>query len=86
VPRGIFVPNSEEMSGGWRKLHNEELHDSYPWLNSIWVIKSKRLRGVGHAACMEKKRNAYRILVGKLEGKRPLEELHTDGRIMLNGS
>jgi hypothetical protein len=57
--------------GGWRKLHIEELHNLYSSPNIIRIIKSRRMKWVGHVARMEK-RNAYRILVGKPEGKRPL--------------
>jgi hypothetical protein len=58
--------------GDWRKLHNEELHNLYSSPNIIRMIKSKRMRWAGHVARMEATRNAYRILVGKPEGKRPL--------------
>jgi hypothetical protein len=61
------------MLGGCRKLHNEELHNLYSSPSIIRMIKSRRMRWVGHVTCMEEKRNAYMILVGKLEGKRPLE-------------
>ena len=53
-------------------MHNEEFHDLYPSLNIIRVIKSRRLRWVGHMAHMGEKSNAYRVLVGKPERKRPL--------------
>jgi transcription termination factor 2 len=56
----------------WRKLHNEELHNLYSLPNIIRMIKSRRMRWAGHVARMGETRNAYRILVGKLEGKRPL--------------
>jgi hypothetical protein len=59
------------VTGGWRKLHNEELHNLYSSLSLIRMIKSRRMRWAGHAA-YRGKRNAYRILVGKPEGKRPL--------------
>jgi len=55
-----------------RKLHNEELNDLYSSPNIIRVIKSKRMRWAGHVACMGEMRAVYRVLVGKLEGKRPL--------------
>jgi hypothetical protein len=56
----------------WRKLHNEELHDLYSSPSIIRIIKSRRMRWAGHVARKGKKRNAYRLLVGKPEGKRPL--------------
>jgi hypothetical protein len=59
------------MIGGWRKLHNEELSDFYSSPSIIAIIKCRRVRWAGHVAQMEKM-NAYRLLVGKLEGKRPL--------------
>jgi hypothetical protein len=62
----------DEVIGGWRKLHNEELHNLYCLPSIIRIIKSRRMRWAGHVARMGVKRNAYRILVGKPEGKRPL--------------
>jgi hypothetical protein len=56
----------------WRKLHNEELHKLYSSPNIIRMIKSRRMRWAGHVIRMGETRNAYRILVGKPEGKRPL--------------
>jgi hypothetical protein len=58
--------------GGWRKLHNEELHNLYSSPSIIRIIKSIRMRWAGHVARMGEKRNVYRLLVGKPEGKRPL--------------
>jgi hypothetical protein len=60
------------VAGEWRKLHNEELRDLYSSPSIIRIIKSRRMRWVGQVARMREKRNAYRLLVGKLEGKRPL--------------
>jgi hypothetical protein len=60
------------MTGQWRKLHNEELHDLYSSPSIIMVIKSRRMRWAGHVARMGENRNAYRLLVGKPEGRRPL--------------
>jgi hypothetical protein len=60
------------VTGEWRKLHNEELHDLYSSPSIIRMIKSRRMRWTGHVARMGEKGNAYRLLVGKPEGKRPL--------------
>jgi hypothetical protein len=68
----IFGPKRDEVMGGWRKLHNEELHDLYSSTSIIRIIKSRRVRWAGHVARMGEKRNVYRLLVGKSEGKRPL--------------
>jgi hypothetical protein len=63
--------------GGWRKLYNEQLHNSYfsPNTSIIRMIKSRRMRWAGHVACMGTKRNAYRVSVGRPEGKRLLRRL-----------
>jgi hypothetical protein len=68
----IFGPKRDEVTGDWRKLHNEALHNLYSSPNIIRMIKSRRMRWAGYVARIREKRNAYRILVGKLEGKRPL--------------
>ena len=72
VLRRIFEPNREGVTGEWRKLHNEELNDLYFSPNIVRVIKWRRMRWVGHVACIGEKRGVYRVLVGKHEGKRPL--------------
>jgi hypothetical protein len=72
VLRRIFGPKREEVTGGWRKLHNEELRDLYSSPSIIRIIKSRRVTWAGHVARMVEKRNAYRLLVGKPEGERPL--------------
>jgi hypothetical protein len=72
VLRRIFESRRDEVTGDWRKLHNEELHNLYASLNIIRIIKSKRIRWPGHVARMGETRNAYRILVGNPKGKRPL--------------
>jgi hypothetical protein len=72
VLRRIFGPKREEVIGGWRKLHSEELHNLYSSPSIIIITKSRRMRWAGHIARMGAKRNEYRILVGKPEGKRPL--------------
>jgi hypothetical protein len=72
VLRGIFGPKRDEVRGEWRKLHNKELRDLYSSPRIIRIMKSRRMRWAGHVARMGEKRNAYRLLVGKPEGKRPL--------------
>jgi hypothetical protein len=72
VLRRIFVPKRDGVTGGWRKLQNEELHNLYSSPSIIRIIKSRRMRWAGHVARMREKRNVYRLLVGKPEGKRPL--------------
>jgi hypothetical protein len=68
----IFGPKTVDVMGGWRKLHNEELHNLYSSPSIIRMIKSMRMGWAGHVALTGTKRNAYLILVGKPEGKRPL--------------
>jgi hypothetical protein len=72
VLRRIFGPRSDEVTGEWRKLHNEELNDLYSSPNIVLVIKSRRMRWAGHVARMGEERGVYRVLVGKSEGRRPL--------------
>jgi hypothetical protein len=72
VLRRMSGPKRDEVMGGWRKLHNEELHNLYASPNIIRMIKSRRMRWAGHVARMGEKRDGYRILVGKPEGKKPL--------------
>jgi len=72
VLRRIFGPKRDEMRGKWRKLHNEELNDLYCSPNIVRVIKSRVMRWARHVARMGERRGAYRVLVGKPEGKRPL--------------
>jgi hypothetical protein len=70
--RRIFGPKRDEVTGEWRKLHNEELRDLYTSPSIIRIIKSRRMRWTRHVARIGEKWNAYRLLVGKPEGKRPL--------------
>jgi hypothetical protein len=63
---------SDEVTGGWRKLHNEELHNMYSSPSTIRMIKSSRMSWAGQVARTGEKGNAYIVLVGKPEGKRPL--------------
>jgi hypothetical protein len=83
VLRRVFGPKRDEVTGEWRKLHNEELNDLYPSPNIIIVIKSIRMRWTGHVACMGKRRGVYRGLVGKPEGNNRWEDLDVEGRIIL---
>jgi len=71
VLRRIFGPMRDEVTGEWRKPHNEELNDLYCSPNIVQVIKL-RMRWAGHVACLGKGRGIYRVLVGKPEGRRPL--------------
>jgi hypothetical protein len=73
VLRRIFGPKRDEVKGDLRKLHNEELHNLYSSPNIIRMIKSKTMRLARYVSRMGAMRNAYRILVGRHEGKRPLE-------------
>jgi hypothetical protein len=72
VLRRIFGPKRDDVTEDWRKLHNEELHNLYSSPNIIRMFKSRRMRWAGHVARIRETRNAYKILVGKPEGKGPL--------------
>jgi hypothetical protein len=80
VLRRIFGARGEEIAGCWRGLHNEEFHNLYSSPNVIRFIKPRRMRWAGHVTRMRKMRNAYKILVGKPEGKSPLGKLGYMGR------
>ena len=69
VLRRIFGSTRDEVTGEWRKLHNEELNDLYSSHNIVRAIKSRRMRWAGHVARLRERRGVYRILVGKPEGK-----------------
>jgi len=72
VLRRIFGPRRDELTGEWRRLHNEELNGLYSSPNIVRVIKSIRMRWAGHVARMGEEKGVYRVLVGKPEGRRPL--------------
>jgi hypothetical protein len=83
VLRRIFGPKMDEIRGGWRKLHNEELYGLYSSPSIVKVIKARRMRWAGHVALLEEVRNTYSLLVVKPEGRRQLGRLGVDGRITL---
>ena len=70
--RRIFVPRRDEVTGEWRRLHNEKLNDLYSSPNIVRGIKSRRMRWAGHVARMCEERGLYRVLVGKPEWRRPM--------------
>jgi hypothetical protein len=72
VLRKTLGSKRDEITGEWRKLHNEELNDLYCPPNIVRVMKSTMKGGAEHVACMGERRGAYRVLVGNPEGKRPL--------------
>jgi len=72
VLRKVFGPKRDEVTGEWRKLHNEELNDLYSLPNIVRVVKLRRMRWAGHVARMGEDRGVHRVLVGKPEGNRPL--------------
>jgi hypothetical protein len=70
--RRVFGSKRDEVTGEWRKLHNEELNDLYTLPNIVRVVKSRRMKWAGHVACMGEGRGVHRVWVGKPEGTRPL--------------
>jgi hypothetical protein len=72
VLRRIFGHKRDEVTGEWRKLYNEELHNLYSSPYIIRQVKSRRMRWAGHVARMEEERKVYKVLVRKPEGRRPL--------------
>jgi hypothetical protein len=68
----VFGPKRDNVTGEWRKLHNEELNDLYSLPTVVWVVNSRRMRWAGHVAHIGEERGVHRVLVGKPEGKRPL--------------
>jgi hypothetical protein len=82
VLRRIFGPKRDEVTGEWRRLHNEELSDLYSSSpNIIRVIKPRRMRWAGHAVRIG--RGVYRVLAGHLRGGDDLEDLGLDGSVIL---
>jgi hypothetical protein len=80
--RRIFGPKREEVVGGQRRLHNEELHNLNTSPNFNKVIKSRSMRGAWNVVCILEMRNVYKILVRKPEGKKPHEDLGIGGRLI----
>jgi hypothetical protein len=72
VLRRVFGPKRDEVTGEWRKLHNEQLNDLYSLPHIVRVVKSRRMRWAGHVARMGEGRGVHRVLVGKPEGRRPM--------------
>jgi len=72
VLRRVFGPKRDEVTGEWRKLHNEELSDLHSLPSIVQVVKSRRMRWAGHVVCMGEGRVVHGVLMGKTEGKRPL--------------
>jgi hypothetical protein len=72
VLRRLFGPKRDEVTGGWRKLHNEELHGLYSSPGIVKMIKARRMRWAVHVARMMEMRGVYNILVGRPEGRIPL--------------
>ena len=79
----IFGLRRDEVMEEWRRLNNEELNDLYCSPNIVRVIKSRRMRWAGYVARMGEERGVYRVLVGKLEGRRPLGRPRRRWRIIL---
>ena len=73
VLRRVFGLKRDEVTGEWRKLHNEELSDIYSLPNIVRVVKSRRMKWAGYVVRVGEGRGVHRVLVGKPEGKRPLE-------------
>jgi hypothetical protein len=74
VLRKIFGPKRGKVMGEWRKLHGWELHNFYSLADTTRQIQQRRMKWAGHVVCMGEGRIVYRVLVGKPEGKRPLEK------------
>jgi hypothetical protein len=83
VLRRIFGPKREEVAGGWRRLHNEELHNLYAASSITKMMKSRRIRMAGHVARVGDMRNIYKFWSENLKGKDQTEDLDVDGRIIL---
>ena len=83
VLKRIFGTKMDVVTGEWRKIHNEELNDTYCSPIIFRVIKSRRMRWAGHVARMGDRRGVYRVLVGNLRERNHLEDPGVDGRMIL---
>ena len=83
VLRRVFGPKRDEVTGEWRKLHNEELSDLYSLPNIVQVVKSRRRRWAGHVARMGEGSCVHRVLVGNLRERDHRGDPDVDGRIIL---
>jgi hypothetical protein len=83
VLRRVFGPKKDEVTGEWRKLHNEELNDLYSLPIIVWVLKSRRIRWAGRVACMGRREGCTGCWWGNLRGKVHWGDLGVDGRIIL---
>jgi hypothetical protein len=83
VLRRIFGPRRDEVTGDWRRLHNEEINVLFSSPNIVRAIKSRRIKWVGHVARMGEERGVCRVLVGKPEGEKHWGDLGVDGWIIL---
>jgi len=83
VLRKIFWSKRDKLRGEWRKLHNEELNDLQSSPNIFRVLKSRRMRGAEHVACMGERKGAYRVLEETLRDTDHLEDLGVDRNLIL---
>ena len=83
VLRRVFGSKRDEVTGEWRKLHNEELRDLYSLSNIVRVVKSRRMSWAGHEAHMGEGRVVHRVLVGNLRERDHWVDLDVVGRIIL---
>jgi hypothetical protein len=83
VLRKVYGPKRVEVTGEWRKLHNEELNDLYSSPNIVRVVKSRRMRRAGHVARMGEHTSVNRVLVGSLRERGHWGDQDVDGKIIL---
>jgi hypothetical protein len=83
VRRRVFGAEREKVAGGWRRLHNEKLHNLYASPNIVRVIKSRKTKWAGHVALMGVVRNVYKIMSRNVKGRDHSEDIGVDGKIIL---